>query len=475
MLKKTIIPVCLIILGTFLFIKLPGQTKANKVTIYPAPAGITLSRDFKVSVEGKDVPVYMARVARVDQRLKEISESYFDTASFAYFDLAEPVTVTVNFPSKINTAKILPAVSGIIPKIIGNSLSFSINVPKNLTIEINGDIVSSLHIFANPPEKDVPSPADSNVVFFGPGIHEVSQMTIGDNKTLYVAGGAYVRALISPEEKSSGRRNLPPTFTIRGKNITVRGRGIIDATFCPTRSRNMFMVRGKDVKIEGVILLDGSPWFMPVRQSENVSIDNIKIIGYRGNSDCIDIANCRNVTVEKCFLRSSDDLIVIKSDRNQGKVNHIIARDCVLWNQFAHALSIGAELREDIDDVLFTNCDVIHDTGREWALRIFHCDSSRVTNVRFENIRIEDSRRLISLWIGKSVWSLDKEQRGWIDGVVFKDIKASGSPLTIAFVGFDDKHGISNILFQNVLLNGKPLRNDDLQMNTFVKNISIKP
>jgi hypothetical protein len=461
--------------SVLLSFSLPGTKTNNKVIIYPAPAGIELSHDFKVSVEGDNVPVYMAKVAREDQRVKEIFESYFDTASFAYFDMKEVVNVTVTVPFKINSAKILPSILGIIPKIKGNSLSFHISSPKNLTIEINGDIVSSLHIFANPPETNIPSPSDTSVIYFGPGIHEVSQNTIRSNKTLYIAGGAYLRAVITPEEKASGRLNLPPTFTIRGTNIMVHGRGVIDASLCPTRSRNMFMVRGKDISIDGIILLDGSPWFMPIRQSENVSINNIKIIGYRGNSDCIDIANCRNVLVENCFLRSSDDLIVIKSDRNQGNVDHILSRDCVLWNQFAHALSIGAELREDINDVVFTNCDVIHDTGREWALRIFHCDSSFVTNVRFENIRIEDSRRLISLWIGKSVWSLDKEQRGHIQGVVFKDIKATGSPLTVAFVGADEKHAISDVAFENVQLNGKPITKGDMQINPFVKNITIKP
>jgi polygalacturonase len=214
---------------------------------------------------------------------------------------------------------------------------------------------------------------------------------------------------------------------------------------------------------------------MPVRRSDRVLVSNLKLIGYRSNSDGIDIANCRDVTVENCFIRSSDDLIVIKSDRKQGNVNHIVATGCVLWNQFAHALSIGAELREDINDVLFTDCDVIHDTGREWSLRVFHCDSSRVTNVRFDNIRIEESHKLISLWIGKSVWSLDKEQRGQIQGIVFKDINANGSPLTVDLVGFDDKHGIRDVLFQNVLLNNKYITLDDIQANSFVKNIIIKP
>ena len=42
----------------------------------------------------------------------------------------------------------------------------------------------------------------------------------------------------------------------------------------------------------------------------------------------------------------------------------------LLWNEVAHALSAGAELRENVDDVLFTHCDVIQDLGWEWTLRV---------------------------------------------------------------------------------------------------------
>ncbi len=104
-------------------------------------------------------------------------------------------------------------------------------------------------------------------------------------------------------------------------------------------------------------------------------------------------------------------------------MHRVLIKNCVLWNQVAHALSIGAELRENVDDVQFTNCDVIHDIGREWVLRVYHCDSATVSNVRFDNIRIEQSRRLISLWIGEQVWSRDT-RRGNIRDVLFKDIRA---------------------------------------------------
>ena len=178
----------------------------------------------------------------------------------------------------------------------------------------------------------------------------------------------------------------------------------------------------------------------------------MKILGYRANSDGIDICNSRDVTVEDCFIRTLDDLIVVKTDRGAGEAQRIVARNCVLWNEVAHALSVGAELRENVDDVLFTDCDVIHDKGREWTLRVYHCDSARITNIRFENLRIEESPRLISLWIDKAFWTRD-EQRGHIDGVVFRNIAAQAAS-RIELKGFDAEHAVDNVLFHHVTLGG---------------------
>jgi hypothetical protein len=446
----------------------PAQGKA---TIYPAPAGVELSKAYKVSIAGKAVPVYMAKVGDYDDASRK---TRLDTASFASFDMDGPVTVTVAIDSKVNSVKILPASAGIVSKINGKTVSFTVPKPRNLTVEINGQWVKSLHVFANPPEKDIPNPKDTSVIYFGPGVHEVTHLVVGSNKTIYLAGGAYIRTQPDAPATLNGRRESP-TFTLRGSNITVRGRGIIDATLTTSKTRNIFFSRGTNIKFEGVTMLDPNTWFMPVRQSDHVLISNIKLIGYRGNSDAIDIANSRDVLIEDCFLRTSDDLVVIKSDRNQGKVHNVVTRRCVLWNQLAHALSLGAELREDVDDVLFTDCDVIHDKGREWVLRVYHSDSSRISNVRFENIRIADSRRLISLWIDRSVWSLDKTQRGQIQGVSFKNIQAQGDPLTVELKGYDAKHGIEDVSFENVTINGTKLTRDKVQTNEFVKNVIVKP
>jgi len=203
---------------------------------YPAPAGETLSTDYQVTAGGKVVPVYTVKVAPSDAARrwkamddKKNSADFFDTAAFCYFDIDGTATVTVTVGKDVTAAKILPASAGITPVIRGKSVSFDVASPANLTVEIDGEWVKSLHLFANPPETDIPRADDPDVIYFGPGVHEVSHLVVGDDKTVYVAGGAVVRAVIKPKDKFSisrysGPRTYPPTFERRGHNIPVGDR-----------------------------------------------------------------------------------------------------------------------------------------------------------------------------------------------------------------------------------------------------------
>jgi hypothetical protein len=432
-----------------------------------------LSPDFTVTVDARPVPVHAFKVASADPALrwkamddKVHSADFFETAAFASFDMPRPVKVTVTCQEPIRTVKILPTSLHLAAEVQGKILILALAQPRPVTIEINGNWVRALHLFANPPETAAPRPDDPNVIYFGPGVHEISGLRVGDGKTVYLAPGAIVKGTAAGHG---------PVFALEGDHITLRGRGILDGSLCPTHSRNLLLVHGKDITIEGIILRDSSTWNIPIRRSERVTLRNVKVLGYRANSDGIDVCNSRDVLIDNCFLRTLDDLIVVKTDKGQGPTRHVTAKNCVLWNEVAHALSVGAELREDVDDVLFSDCDVIHDKGREWTLRVFHCDSARVSNVRFENLRIEESQRLISLWIGRFVWTRDAE-RGHIQDVTFKNIRAASAlPLRVELVGFDQAHGIEDVLFQDVVVNGKPLRRDEVKANAFTRNVRIEP
>jgi len=458
------------------------SARNSNVVIYPAPEGEVLNEKYHVYADNQAVPVYNAKVGAGSRWNRERamddlpnSHLFYDTAAFAYFDLKNgKVTITVAVSQFIDSAKILPVSYHIVPKIKGNTLSFEINRPQHLTVEINGEHVRSLHIFVNPEERNAPSPSDPNVIYFGPGVHTLSKsVEVGDNQTVYLSGGAVVRCF-------DDSTDVRPSFILKGKNIVFRGRGIIDQeNVNRMKARQMVSLSGEDIKIEGVILRNASVWTVTLRVADKVHIDNIKLLGHRANSDGIDICDSWDVLVENCFIRTLDDLIVIKTYNREKGSGRIVARKCVLWNEVAHALSIGAEIRQTVDDVLFTDCDIIGDHCREWSLRVYQCDKGVVKNIRFENIRIEESVRFASVWINQASWSTDVK-RGYIENVVFKDITVSNHrpyPLKqeIELLGFDKEHAIKNVLIQNVVIKGKKVTIDDISKNGYVSDIKVVP
>ena len=456
----------------------------SDVVVYPAPEGEALSAKFKVSVNNIDVPVYNARICTEDKQGRDsagipaISDFYFDITGFASFDMKKgPVKVVVSVEEQIYTAKILPTSFGIKSTIKDNTVSFEVTKPQHVTVEVNGDHIRSLHLFVNPEETDIPDPNDPNVIYFGPGIHEITSISVvGDDKTVYLAGGAVVRGILS-EEEQTGRR--PASFVLRGKNISFRGRGIFDQGQVPrTRPRQTMSVTVDGFKLEGVTLCNSSTWTVSLRDCNDVHIDNLKLFGHRANSDGIDVNSSLDVLIENCFLRTWDDLIVVKTLRGSNQdAGRIHVRKCVLYNEIAHALSIGAELTRNVEDVLFEDCDIIGDHGREWTLRIYHTDKALIRNVRFENLRIEESVKFASLWINTAVWTTDAE-RGHIEDVVFRNITVnnSGYPLhkEIEFLGYDAEHAINNVLIENVVINGRKVTLEDVVMNDFVYNVTVK-
>ena len=317
----------LVVVALLLVVGGPTIAQGGNVKVWPAPEGEELSKDFSVTVDGQQSPVYVTKVAPGDPALrwkamddKANSANYYEKAAFTTFDMRGTVSLVVNYSSAVRSARVLPSSLKIVPQVDGNHLTISMTEPKPLTVEINGDWVHSLHILANPPEDNPPREDDPNVIYFGPGVHEVTHLEVGSGKTVYVAGGAVVRGVIGPDEPSrissySGLRTYNATFLLRGDGITFRGRGIIDGSRSTTHARSLLVVQGADVRIEGVILRDSSTWNLPIRESDRVIVENVKILGYRANSDGIDICNSRDVTVRNCFLRTLDDLIVVKTDR----------------------------------------------------------------------------------------------------------------------------------------------------------------
>ncbi|HEY8967217.1 MAG TPA: glycosyl hydrolase family 28 protein, partial [Candidatus Methylacidiphilales bacterium] len=360
-------------------------------------------------------------------------------SSFVSFEVGGKeagAAVTVTCAGTVHEAKVLPASRGVVPSVEGNVVSFRVPGPGQYVVEVDGDWVSSLQLFVNPPDPDAPKPGAPNVIYFGPGIHRVTTVPVLSGQTVYVADGAVVYG--TPGGADPGA----PIFDLRGSHVALRGRGIVDGSLCPRDTRSIGGASGSDIRIEGVVLRDPCGFTFPIRRADGVAVENVKVLGWRGNSDGLDICNSRAVAVRRCYLRTFDDLVVVKTDLGQGEARDILVTRCVLWNEFAHALSLGAELREPVSNVRFADCDVIHDKGREWLMRVFNCDSAPVEGVLFRHIAS----------VASSV----------------------GAPLA-ELVGADTAHRVRRVRFEDVVVGGQPLREEDVKKNAYVDDVTVAP
>ncbi len=451
---------------------------ATKVVTYPAPPGEKASDDYTVSVNGKPVSVY------------EIDTLNGGPASFAYFDFEGKVTVTITSLRAVTYARVLPTSYGITPTVEGSDISFTLDHPCNLTLELNGSFMRCLHLFANPLETNVPRPDDPNVIYYGPGVHEIGPVKIDSGKTVYIAGGAIVRGVILPDEKPttekdwSGVKNWHDLFVADGaKHIAIRGRGILDLRPLPWHARTAMVIRHcEDVLVEGITVLDAPAWVVAVFGSKNVTVRNVKQICRRENSDGVDLCNTQDAVVEDCFLRNNDDEVCVKttSPPPEQESKNIIVRRCVIWNERARGLGITSETRENISGVTFRDCDIIHDFsggGDCCSLAILVSDSGTMSNIVFEDIRCENvTNTLINCWIGADMWGHDPN-RGHVNGVVFRNITVTGGSNPVSrLTGFDGDHLIENVTFANLRINGKlvtSLEDGRISANEHTRNLRV--
>ena len=492
---KSIIISCILLSGIF-----HGYSHAMS---YPAPADEEVSPDFTVKIDGNEVFVYRARVSAYPEN--QVWPGYqrpldqTELASFCYFDADKPVNIEIESKKKkIDQLVIRPLSKNINPVIDGNKITFTLTQPCPLAIEVN-DRHHALHLFANPAEKNPMQGSDAgeNVIYFGPGMHHPGIIEVKDNQTVYVASGAVVHTLLKV-------RNV--------KNVTIRGRGILDgSTFERSAGNIIQMQNSENISIEGVILRDPPSWTLTMFDSQNIAIDNVKIIGlWRYNADGINMVTSNHIKVKNSFVRTFDDSIVLKGykpiDAEQKNVHDIEVDNCVIWNDWGKAFEIGAETKTDeIYRCSFRNSDIIHFV--HIALAISNGNRAHVHDIEYADIRIEDPitdryflgapdspdkldpHRLATTWtpyLGRPIviqvyeetfWSKD-EKMGKVSNIRYKDIHyTSAHSPRILVAGYDADHDISDVTFDNVTINGKRIMNvasENLQVNDHVRNLTLK-
>lgn len=452
-----------------------GEAPRESVIVYPAPEGAALNSAFTVRVrppggEWQPVPTYLVKVDAV----VGTEHSPRDT-SLACFDFAGAVEIEVTSArGPIQTARVRPLSHAIVPEVTKDRLTFTLNQPRNLSVEVNGDIFGNLQLFANPIEASRPDPRDPNVIYFGPGLHEIQAepapdsplpplvnepqgkyppefyrglrrrtLRVPSGKTVYIAGGAVVRGRIVCEGV---------------ENVRILGRGMMEQG---ARGSGVRIANSRNVEVSGI--------FTPqcfTGGSQHVRITNVKCISYLGNGDGMNVISSSDVVIDGVFNRNSDDCITVYGTRGgfSGGASDITVRNSTLWADVAHPILVGTHGStphpEILEKLRFLNLDILdHKEAQldyQGCLALNAGDSNLIRDVRFEDIRIEDFRQgqLVNLRVFYNRKYCTSPGRG-IEGVMFKNITYTGRHADLSVIaGYDDTRRVRNVVFENLVVNG---------------------
>ncbi|MFB6341623.1 glycosyl hydrolase family 28 protein [Saccharicrinis sp. FJH62] len=440
---------CLLLTRSVVNAEHAEKTNSDKLYTYNMPKQSydkLYNDDFTVKVrlknqEWKEVPGYLVKVDEVDG-----SKHHVENASMCYFDFSGTVEVSVTYnKGSVNTARIRPLSYGIEPKIIGNTVYFSLSQSRNLSVDVNGDIFHNLHMFANPVDNFIPDTTDAGLIYFGPGIHqfENNRFYVPSGKTVYVAGGAVLMGQILIENV---------------RDVKVLGRGIIDNSV----KMGVLIANSKNVKVEGIICTQCA-----TGGSDSVTISNVKSISYFGWGDGMNVFASNNILFDGVFCRNSDDCTTVYATRKgfSGGCKNITMQNSTLWADVAHPVMIGihgnSENPDVIENLKYSNIDIIDhkemQVDYQGCMTINAGDNNFIKDVLFEDIRVEDFRegQLVNLRIFYNKKYCNAPGLG-IENVTFRNVEYNGKNANISIIaGYNQQRMVKNITFENLKINGE--------------------
>ena len=438
---------------------------AGEVTSWKAPVGERLSSAYQVTVDGIAVPVYTAQSV------------HGGNYAFVTFDFTGTVNVAVTAGTDsgpgLGRAVIRPRSARITSHTQGETLSFTLDSPRKLSIEPDG-IHGPLLLFANRPESNPPKQGDPNVVFFGPGIHKPERIVLKSGQTLYLAGGAVVKGAI---------------IAHNADHIHIRGRGILDGTDWPwTKGPAGQMVgiqNSNDVTIEDIVIRGSFAWTVVPMRCRNVTIRNIKIVNSRvQNDDGINPCNSQDVLIDDCFVRTDDDCVALKGLRNlnaaDAPVRGITVRHCMFWCDRARIFLFAHESQAPaIENLDYHDCDIVHYVMTPFLLE--PGELMPIRNAHFENFQIEGNGQQDFITLRPTVNQYMRVKKpGSIQGIVFKNIFLTGEtpgPARVVVQGAGETNRVDDVLFDNVVCYGRKLdaRSENVHIGAFANQVRFAP
>ena len=398
---------------------------------------------YAVKVNGKEHRVYHTE--------------FFDLISFV--DETGTSDIEVEIRETFEKLTVRPRSADIKYELKGSTVTLRMKAGERAVLELDDRLEAPLYIFS---EKYVERPEKVDYEFKSGKAYNIGCLELSSDETVYIEEGAVV----------SGR-----IYSRMADNVKILGNGILYGGNWHKWDENgaeqtIVTVLGKNIEIRGITLMDGGSWHLVPVACQNVTIEDVNILGNVITGDGIDVVGCEDVIIRNCFVRANDDCISIKGCDYQDPsgctaIRRVRVENCIFWNaEFGNALEIGYETRgSEITDVVFKDCDIIHcqyeGNQSGGVLTIHNADRAHVHHIYYENIRIEDAQeKFIDIKTLDSKYSTDRE-RGMISDIYFKNIEITGGGFPVSIIrGFEMKNELCRphgFHFENVVIHGKKI------------------
>lgn len=221
-------------------------------------------------------------------------------------------------------------------------------------------------------------------------------------------------------------------------------------------------VRCKNVRIEGITIVNSPFWTVNPEFCENVTIDGVTINNpLSPNTDGINPESCRYVHISNCHISVGDDCITLKSGRDLqarklGWANeNITITNCTMLAGHGGVV-IGSEMSGGVKKVVISNC-VFDGTDRGIRIKSTRGRGGVVEDIQISNIvmkNIQEEAIILDMLYTKMPAEPLSERTPIFRNINISNVTGSDVLIPIKIRGLEESP-ISNITLTNINIDGK--------------------
>lgn len=462
--------------------------------------GLEESPLFKLNVNGLKAFVYrgIETVGEFewygDAGVMTDSPSY-DGVSYCNFSIAKGADLIITATSEIEEFLVLPTNESA-QLVNKNELSLSIDKAQKFVVQAKlNDKWEYFVISAEEPETNIPDKNAPNVLYLEPGVHQFGQAWdpfVDGINTLYVAGGAVVEATLKVKDKENikilGRGLFAQAFVPHAEEFEVRREQEWDADWM-----GIHIGRSKNIEIDGIALINSPGYQLEFAICENVTVKNVKLLGFgEHNNDGLHTYG-KNITVDDCFIACNDDRVCITGlfDNDYGTgdimwdgtnelsgtpVSDITIRNMVFLGLHNNGGDIMLTWNGETyaKNILIENCISLTPTNKAFIASM-HGGSAIFENIVVRNCHLYHGN-LLSLLVRDQGYQ--GKGGGAIKDLLLENItlEANKSEIGKQLTGFSETSNIEGIVLKNIrakdgILNS--IEETNIVVNGFVAPVTV--